>query len=106
MTVHLFATLDTKGFEAAFVRDRLIEQGIATTLIDCGCMGEPQVQADVSREEVFAAAGTTLATMRARLQIPRLRKVATMQASGRSVTIDVRPLHASATKSVWLGTMI
>jgi uncharacterized protein (UPF0261 family) len=64
MSVHLFATLDTKGDEAESVRGRLREFGVAVTLVDVGCLGEPRVAADVTREEVFAAAGTTLAAMR------------------------------------------
>src|SRR5678815_5478690 len=66
MTVYVFATLDTKGREAAFVRDELRAQGVETKLVDCGCLGEPAVAADVPREEVFRAAGTTLAAARAR----------------------------------------
>jgi uncharacterized protein (UPF0261 family) len=66
MTVYVFATLDTKGREAAFVRDELRAQGVETKLVDCGCLGEPVVAADVPREEVFRAAGTTLAAERAR----------------------------------------
>ncbi len=58
--VALIATLDTKGIEAAFVRERLQAAGVAVRLIDAGCLGESPVVADVSREEVFAAAGTTL----------------------------------------------
>lgn len=64
MSVHLFATLDTKGDEAEFVRGRLRELGVEVTLVDVGCLGEPRVQADVTREDLFAAAGTTLAEMR------------------------------------------
>lgn len=66
MSVHLLATLDTKGPEAAFVRDCLQELGIAVVVVDCGCLGEPTFAADVTRQQVFAAAGTTLATMQAK----------------------------------------
>lgn len=64
--VHLIATLDTKGSEAGYVRDRLRELGIAVQVVDAGCMGEPAIAADVTREAVFAAAGTSLAAARAR----------------------------------------
>ncbi|MBM4001832.1 MAG: UPF0261 family protein [Planctomycetes bacterium] len=60
MSIYLLATLDTKGTEVAFVRDRLQELGQRVTLVDTGCLGQPSVTADVSREAVFAAAGTTL----------------------------------------------
>ncbi len=66
MAVYLFATLDTKGREAAFARDELRRAGVETVLVDAGCLGEPDVRPDVSREELFLAAGTTLAALRAR----------------------------------------
>jgi uncharacterized protein (UPF0261 family) len=65
MSVYLLATLDTKGPEAAFVRDRLRSLGIEVRLVDTGCIGEPAVAADVSRSQVFAAAGTSLEAARA-----------------------------------------
>jgi uncharacterized protein (UPF0261 family) len=63
--VHLLVTLDTKAAEADYVRRRLRECGVPVVLIDTGCIGEPGMVADLSREQVFAAAGTTLAAMRA-----------------------------------------
>ncbi len=65
MPVLVLATLDTKGAEAAFVRDELRRAGVEVVLADCGVLGEPQVPADVSRAELFRAAGTTLAELRA-----------------------------------------
>ena len=64
MHVWLLATLDTKGLEAEFVRGRLSARGVDVRLVDTGCQGEPAVDADVSREKVFEAGGTTLAAMR------------------------------------------
>ncbi len=66
MTVLLFATLDTKGDEAAYVRDLLRAGGVAVTLVDTGCLGEPRTAPDIAREELFRAAGTTLEALRAR----------------------------------------
>src|SRR5689334_6890377 len=60
MTVAIVATLDTKGVEAGFVRERLAAEGIATILVDAGCLGSPQIEADVTREQVFTAAGSSL----------------------------------------------
>ena len=59
MTVFLLATLDTKGPETQLLRERLQALGIQVCLVDVGCLGKPTVAADISREEVFAAAGTT-----------------------------------------------
>lgn len=66
MAVHLFATLDTKGDEAAFVRDQLAHAGIETVLIDTGCQGVARIAADISREDVFRAAGASLEDARKR----------------------------------------
>src|SRR5262245_54278265 len=66
MAVYLFATLDTKGREAAFVRDELGKAGVQALLVDCGSLGEPAVDPDVPRGEVFRAAGTTIDAVRAR----------------------------------------
>ena len=61
--IYLFATLDTKGSEAAFVRDRLIELGVEVTVVDTGCIGTPSFVGDVTREALFATANTSLAEM-------------------------------------------
>lgn len=66
MPVYLFATLDTKGTEAAFLRDQLVGLGVSTRLVDAGCLGTPTVPADVSREALFEAAGVSLTTLRER----------------------------------------
>ncbi len=58
--VYILATLDTKGHEAAFVRDRLAALGVAARLVDTGCLGAPQVEPDISREELFAAGDAPL----------------------------------------------
>jgi uncharacterized protein (UPF0261 family) len=64
MTIYLFATLDTKGPEAAFVAARLHELGLETALVDTGCLGEPSVSATVSREQLFSAGGGSLEELR------------------------------------------
>jgi uncharacterized protein (UPF0261 family) len=53
----LVGTLDTKGHELEYMRDRVREAGAEVVLVDVGVLGEPQVTADVSREEVAEAAG-------------------------------------------------
>jgi uncharacterized protein (UPF0261 family) len=63
MTVYLFATLDTKGPEAAFVAERLRSVGIDVAIVDAGCQGEPTVPATITREEFFAAGGFSLAVL-------------------------------------------
>ncbi|MCZ6597086.1 MAG: Tm-1-like ATP-binding domain-containing protein [Planctomycetota bacterium] len=63
MSVFLLTTLDTKGREAAFVRERLRAAGVDVKVVDTGCLGEPAFPADVSREDVFRAANTSLEAM-------------------------------------------
>ena len=66
MSVYLLATLDTKGVEAAFVRNRLRELGVDVVLVDTGCLGPASTIADIPREEVFRAAGSSLDEIRSR----------------------------------------
>jgi uncharacterized protein (UPF0261 family) len=64
MAVVIVGTLDTKGAEVAFVRDRLRDAGLDTLVIDAGALGPPAFAPDVPREQVFTAAGTSLAEVR------------------------------------------
>ncbi len=60
------ATLDTKGDELAYVRDRIRALGGRTTVIDSGILGEAAgCEPDVSRAQVAEAAGSDLETVRA-----------------------------------------
>jgi uncharacterized protein (UPF0261 family) len=65
MPVYLIGTLDTKGQEVAFVRDELRSLGLNVAVVDASCLDAPTIPADISRETVFEAAGTTLADLRA-----------------------------------------
>ena len=66
MPVYLLCTLDTKGPEAAFVRDALRELDVGVTIVDTGALGQPAFAADLTREQVFAAAGTSLTEVAAK----------------------------------------
>ena len=56
-TVVLVGTLDTKGREYAFVRDRIRARDVDVLLVDAGILSEPLTKPDVTRQEVAAAAG-------------------------------------------------
>jgi uncharacterized protein (UPF0261 family) len=58
-------TLDTKGAEIDYVRERIEALGADALVIDTGILGEPGCRADVSREEVARAAGHDLESVRA-----------------------------------------
>ncbi len=62
--VVLVGTLDTKGVEYGWLRERLLRAGVEVVLVDTGIMGEPRVPADVPRDEVARAAGTELSQLR------------------------------------------
>lgn len=65
MSVLLIGTLDTKGAETAFVRDRLRAAGVAVTVLDAGVLGPPAFEPDIPRESVFAAAAADPAEIKA-----------------------------------------
>jgi uncharacterized protein (UPF0261 family) len=62
--IALIGTLDTKGAEIAYVRDRLLALGTQPVVIDSGILGEPGCPADVGREEVARAGGHDLDDVR------------------------------------------
>jgi uncharacterized protein (UPF0261 family) len=64
MPVILIGTLDTKGVEFQFVRDLLQQARCATVVVDAGVLGPPAFTPDVSPEQVYAAAGTSLVAIR------------------------------------------
>ncbi len=63
MPIILLGTLDTKGVEFLFVRDRLKAQGLDTLVVDAGVIGPPHFTPDVPREDIFAAADSSLAAV-------------------------------------------
>jgi uncharacterized protein (UPF0261 family) len=88
-TVVLVGTLDTKGHEYHYMRDRLREAGIDVLLVDAGVLGEPQVQADVPREEVARAGGADHA------ELVRVGdRGAAVDAMGRGAAAVLAKLHA------------
>jgi uncharacterized protein (UPF0261 family) len=86
-TVVLLGTLDTKGVEYDFLRDRLAEHGVDVLLVDAG-VNEPSVEPDVSRSELapnvaeLAAAGDRGAAVTA-MAAGAERVVARLHAEGK-----------------------
>ena len=56
----VIATLDTKGREAAYVKDCIQRLGIHPLLMDVGTLGEPLTHPDIPRDKVVEAAGYNL----------------------------------------------
>ena len=63
--VVIIGTLDTKGPEIAYLRDRLQALGLVTTVVDSGILGEPiGITPDISRAQAATYAGTTIDALR------------------------------------------
>jgi len=65
-SVFLFATLDTKGREAEFIRRLLASWGVPVTLVDAGALGTPGAVPDITRDRVFELGDTSLDEVRRR----------------------------------------
>lgn len=65
-SVLLIGTLDTKGQEYAYVRDRIRAAGHDTIVMDLGILGEPSFAPDIPAGEVARAGGGDLDGLRAR----------------------------------------
>ncbi|HEX5899243.1 MAG TPA: Tm-1-like ATP-binding domain-containing protein, partial [Solirubrobacteraceae bacterium] len=88
-TVVLVGTLDTKGIEYGFLRDRLREAGVDVVLVDAGVLGEPLVEPDVDREEVARAGGADHAEL-----VRAGDRGAAVDAMGRGAAVVLARLHA------------
>ena len=51
-TVVLLGTLDTKGLEYDYLRDRLRESGVDVLLVDAGVLEPVAIEPDIARDEV------------------------------------------------------
>ena len=90
-TVLLLGTLDTKGKEYAYLRERIRERGVDVLLVDAGILGEPLTEPDVTRQEVAAAGGVDVEA----LAEARDRSAA-IEAMSRGVAEVVLGLHAES----------
>ena len=65
-TIAVLATLDTKGPEAGYIRDRLRDRGLDAMVIDCGILEPPlDTVADVSSDAVARHSGSSIEELRA-----------------------------------------
>jgi uncharacterized protein (UPF0261 family) len=59
-TVVLLGTLDTKGIEFGYVKEKIVEQGCYAVVVDAGVLGKPLLEPDITREQVAQAAGLSI----------------------------------------------
>lgn len=78
-TIVMLATLDTKGLEAQYVREKIEELGNKALIVDTGVIGTPATRADITREEVAEAGGRSLAEI---LENPTREVAAPVMADG------------------------
>ncbi len=65
MSILLIGTLDTKGPEISYVRDRINMLGGKTLVLDSGILGEPvDIVPDIKRAQVAEAAGSNIDALR------------------------------------------
>ena len=63
--VVLLGTLDTKGVEYSYLRDRLLEHGVEVLVVDAGIYEPVGLRPDIGRDEVARAGGANVAELAA-----------------------------------------
>lgn len=96
--VVIACTLDTKSDEIGFVREELARRGVTAIVIDCGILGEPTIDASITRAEIAVAGGTTIDALRE----GRNREVA-IPAMIRGLEVTIRRLHSEGRIAGYLG---
>lgn len=94
----MIAALDTKGQEAAFVRDQISRRGHEPVVMDVGVLGKPSFAPDISRRQIAAAAGFDIDALAA--EADRGKSIAAMSAGAAAIA---HGLHASAKIDAILG---
>ncbi|MCL2856962.1 MAG: Tm-1-like ATP-binding domain-containing protein [Oscillospiraceae bacterium] len=99
--VCLVGTLDTKGEEYAFVKERLIDAGVDVLMIDTGVLAEPHFAPDIGAAAVAKEAGVTLADFRQNVE--GSTRVNANKAMGSGVTVILKKLIAEGKIDAVLG---
>lgn len=58
--IAVIGTLDTRGDEVKYLRDRILERGHNPRVIDIGVLGSVPFAPETTRDEVAQSAGTTI----------------------------------------------
>jgi len=106
-TVALIGTFDTKGEEFSFLRERIESAGLRTLMIDVGVLGSPPFEADISQEDVAAAAKENLAVLRT--ERDRGRSVTAMAIGAKAILgrlFEQGAIHGVASLGGSAGTAI
>jgi len=93
-TVAIVGTLDTKGEEIDFLRSLILRSGHRVLIVDTGILGEPYLQADISRREIAMAGGEDIDTLKRRSEEAFAQKI--MSAGLKKIILsllDSRKIH-------------
>ena len=60
VTILVIGTFDTKSDELAYLRERIESQGAKAVCMDVSVLGDPAVPVDISKQDVAAAAGSSI----------------------------------------------
>ena len=71
-SIVILSTLDTKGEETKYLKEQIEMQGCQVLIIDMGTRGTASIPADITREEVLAAAGKDIDPEALKKDRPRL----------------------------------
>ena len=87
----LLGTLDTKGVEYAYLRDRIKDANadVDVVVVDAGILGEPLIEPDVARQEVAVAAEVDLQAL-----VDARDRATAIETMGRGAAVVVSRLHA------------
>ncbi|MBC7589874.1 MAG: Tm-1-like ATP-binding domain-containing protein [Salinibacterium sp.] len=86
--VILAGALDTKAEEYGFVRDRLERADVPCALLDFGVLGSPGVRAEIDREAVARAGGSTIGDL-----VASSNRNDAMVTMARGAAAEIRRLH-------------
>ena len=60
VTILVIGTFDTKSDELAYLRKQIESQGAKAVCMDVSVLGDPAVPVDISKQDVAAAAGSSI----------------------------------------------
>jgi len=80
-TVLIISTLDTKGVETYYLRDKLESLGLKPLLMDISMRGEGPTRADITPNQVAAAGGSSIEAIRASAERSRITNITIAGAS-------------------------
>ena len=63
-SILIVGTLDTKGEECFFIKDKIQKSRLNGVVIDCGSLGRPFKKGDITRHQVARKGGNSLSELR------------------------------------------